>query len=196
MLNLSWQPPILETPRLILRPLIENDAVDVFMYASNPNITRYTLFNTHESIDDSLIFLRDYAASHYLAHEPDPLGITMKLDPTKSVIGAVGAHWHSKKDGVMEMGYALAEPYWGQGIVVEACTALMDHVFRSYEVNRLQARVIEGNAASGRVAEKLGMTFEGVLRSSLIHRGVHKGIGMYSILRGEWESLDRIRAES
>lgn len=192
MLNLSWQPPTLETPRLILRPLSEDDAVDVFLYSSNPNITRYTLFNTHESIDDTLIFLRDYAASRYTAKEPDPLGITMKSDPTKSVIGAVGAFWHSKKDGIMEIGYALAEPYWGRGIIVEACTELIDFLFRFYELNRLQARVIEDNQGSVRVAEKLGMSLDGTLRDYLLHRGVYKDIWLYSLLRSEWDARESL----
>jgi ribosomal-protein-alanine N-acetyltransferase len=185
VLNLDWKPPVLETPRLILRPIDERDAGDVFLYASNPTVTRYTLWNTHETIDDTLIFVRDYALSRYVEHEPDPIAIVLKNDPTGSVIGTVGCFWASKKDGVMELGYNLAEPYWGRGIAAEASRRVVEFVFADYPAERIQARVIDGNAASARVVEKIGMCREGKLRSLLLHRGQHVDVELFSILRME-----------
>src|SRR5262245_27000117 len=49
--NMDWTPPILQTKRLILRPVTPEDAQAVFDYASNPNVTRFTLFETHQTID-------------------------------------------------------------------------------------------------------------------------------------------------
>ncbi|MCE9531146.1 MAG: GNAT family N-acetyltransferase [Planctomycetes bacterium] len=186
MLNLDWKPPTLETPRLILRPLEESDAPDIFLYASNPNVTRFTLWEAHETIDDTLAFLGDYPFTRYPNKEPDPVGIILKDDPTRSVIGTVGCFWVSRKDGVMELGYNLAEPYWGRGIIVEAARMLLDFVFREYQVNRVQARVLGGNDASGRVACKLGMNHEGTLRATLLHRGNYVDVHYYALLRGEW----------
>jgi ribosomal-protein-alanine N-acetyltransferase len=185
VLNLDWKPPVLETPRLILRAVAADDAGDVFLYACNPTITRYTLWNTHETIDDTLVFVRDYAQSRYVEREPDPIAIILKSDPTHSVIGSVGCFWASKKDGVMELGYNLAEPYWGRGITAEAARRLVEFVFADYPVERIQARVIDGNAASARVAEKVGMMREGRHRALLLHRGRHVDVEFYSILRSE-----------
>ena len=185
MLNLDWKPPNLETERLILRPLDERDAGDVFLYCSNPDLTRHTLFQTHETIDDTRFFLHDYRLSRYANSEPDPVGIVLRADPTRSVIGAIGCHWISRGDAVMEMGYALAEPYWGRGLVAEAGRAMIAMVFREYAVERLQARVFDGNIPSRRVAEKMGMKYEGCLRSFLLVKGKRRDVDMYSILRGD-----------
>jgi RimJ/RimL family protein N-acetyltransferase len=49
----DWQPPVLETARLILRPLAMTDAAHIFNYAKNPNVSRTTLWDPHTSIEDS-----------------------------------------------------------------------------------------------------------------------------------------------
>jgi len=185
--SFDWTPPILETERLILRPITAADAPAVFLYASNPNLTRFTLFETHQTIDDSLWFTTDYVRSRYANREPDPFGIVLKGDPVPTVIGGLGAHWASQPNGTMEMGYSIAEPYWGRGLIPEAVRALVRYVFSEYAVERLQARVIVGNDASERVLQKLGFTREGVLRSFVLRRGRYWDLAMYSLLRGEWE---------
>jgi RimJ/RimL family protein N-acetyltransferase len=186
--SLAWTPPTIETERLVLRPVTPADATAVFLYASNPNLTRFTLFETHQTIDDSRWFVNDYVQSRYVSREPDPLGIVIKRDPLGMVVGAVGAHWVSQPNGTMEMGYSIAEPYWGRGLVAEAAGAVTRYVFTEYAVERLQARVIAGNDASERVVQKLGFTREGVLRSLVLRRGRWVDIIMYSLLRSEWES--------
>lgn len=190
-MNLDWTPPILETERLILRPVTDDDALGAFLYASNPNMTKFTLFETHQTIEDSRWFVNDYRRSRYASQEPDPFAIVLKRDPVQMMVGAVGAHWVSQPNGAMEIGYAIAEPYWGRGLVVEAARAVVRYVFTEYAVERLQARVFVGNDASDRVLEKLGFMREGVLRSLVLRRGQWWDIAMWSLLRSEWE---RVRA--
>ena len=71
----------------------------------------------------------------------------------------------------MELGYWIAEPFWGQGLAVEACRAVVTHAFRQVQPERMQARVIAGNDASRRVLEKLGFHYEGTLRAALVSPG-------------------------
>ena len=191
-MSLDWRPPVLETDRLILRPIVPADAPAVFLYCSNPNVTRFTLFETHQTIDDSRWFVEEYVRSRYASREPDPFGIVLRGDPVPTVIGAVGAHWASQPNGTMELGYAIAEPYWGRGLVAEAAGAVVRYVFAEYAVERLQARVIVGNDPSERVLQKLGFTREGVLRSAELRRGRYWDLAMYSLLRGEWESRQAV----
>lgn len=190
-MNIDWTPPTLETDRLILRPVTEADAPAIFAYASNPAVTRFTLFETHQSIDDSRWFITEYARSHYAGQEPEPYAIVLKADPQRTMIGSLGAHWVSQANATMEFGYALAEPYWGQGLMVEAATALMGFVFAEYAVERLQARVVVGNDASERVLQKLGFTKEGVLRRSLLRRAQWWDLAIHSLLRSEWDCRSR-----
>jgi ribosomal-protein-alanine N-acetyltransferase len=186
-----WRPPTIETERLILRPLDESDCDAVFRYAANPNMTRYTLWETHRSPADSLFFVRDYARSRYLEQVPEPLGILLKDEPERGVIGGLGCFWISQSDGVMELGYNVGEPDWGRGIAVEASAALIDYAFAEYEVYRIQTRIIEGNEASLRVAMKLGMHHDGTLRGFLFRRGRHVDVQICSLLRPEREVRKR-----
>ena len=194
-MNADWNPPTLETERLVLRPVTEADAPAVFVYASNPVVTRHTQFETHQTIDDSRWFVNDYARSRYQAREPDPFAIVLKDDPLGMMIGALGAHWVSQPNGTMEFGYSIAEPYWGRGLVAEAARALIEYAFTEYAVERLQARVFAGNDASERVLQKLGFAREGVLRSLVLKRGQWRDIVMYSLLRAEWEASGYRAAE-
>lgn len=186
-MTLDWTPPTLETDRLLLRPITPADATAVFLYASNPAVTRFTLFETHQTIDDSRWFCADYTRSRYASREPDPFGVVLKSDPLGTVVGSVGAHWASQPNLTMEFGYSIAEPFWGRGLIAEAARAVIGYVFEEYATERLQARVFVGNDASERVLQKLGFVREGVLRSLVLRRGRWWDIVMYSLLRAEWE---------
>lgn len=191
MLIPTWRPPSLETPRLLLRPIEESDATAVFLYACNPKVSEFTLWDTHETIENSLFFVREYARSRYQEGVPDPYGIILKSDPDQMVVGSVGCYWASKPDGVMELGYHLAEPYWGRGFTTEAARVVVDHTFANYPVERIHARVFVGNVGSSRVAEKVGMKLEGVHRAMMFRKGRRWDIEMYALLRGEWDSKQR-----
>jgi ribosomal-protein-alanine N-acetyltransferase len=142
------------------------------------------LWDAHRSLNDTRAFVGDYARSRYLEGVPEPLGIELKA--AGRLVGSLGCFWASRKDRCMELGYWVAEPYWGQGVAVEAARALLGHVFATYKVERVQAHYIEGNRASGRVLEKLGLAFEGVRRRALFHRGRFWDLHHYAVLRDEW----------
>jgi ribosomal-protein-alanine N-acetyltransferase len=184
----NWRPPVLKGSRLWLRPLDERDADALFAAASNPNVTRYTLWEAHQSREDSLAFLSTYVPEHYRAGVPDPLGIVLResREVGGPVVGCVGCHWASEKNHAMEFGYWIAEPLWGCGLVGEAARLLIDYVFSAYEVERVQAHCFAENTASARVLEKLGLRFEGMHRSALFHRQRFWDLKMFAVLRNEW----------
>ena len=161
--------PTLKTDRLILRPLKVEDAASIFEYAKNPQVSKYTLWDHHQTIDDSLDYIKNYAFHYYSRNEPEPYGIALKGHPEK-IIGTVGCFWISKTSKCMELAYALSEDYWGQGLTAEASKALMDFCFKEFGLKRIQAHYKKENTQSGRVMEKVGMTFEGTLKSAKFHR--------------------------
>lgn len=165
----QWTPPTLETERLILRPLKLEDAEAIFEYAQNANVTKYTMWEPHKSVNDSLDYIKDYAFNYYRKGVPEPLGITFKKAPNK-VIGTVGCFWAKKASRGMELAYAISEEHWGKGIVAEASLAVMSYCFKEFQLKRIQAHCKADNKASARVMEKIGMSFEGTLRSSIFHR--------------------------
>lgn len=181
----SWRPPSLETERLILRAVTEADAPAILEYASNPKVARLTAWEPHRTLDDTFQFIHEYVAGRYALKVPEPLVITQKDNPGKT-IGTVGCFWASEKNKTMELAYALSEPFWGRGLVVEAARAVVDHVFRNYDVNRVQAHCKAENLASARVMEKLGMKYEGTVRSGVILKGQVWDMKYYAVLREEW----------
>ncbi|MEB3327887.1 MAG: GNAT family N-acetyltransferase [Candidatus Sericytochromatia bacterium] len=176
--------PPLTTPRLALRALTLADAPAIFAYAQDPEVSRYTLWEPHRTEADSEAFLRDYVFPRYAEGLPEPYGVTLRGDDR--VMGTVGCFAVTRDRRTMELAYALARPLWGQGLVVEAARAVLDQVFATFPVERLQCRCKVENVASARVMEKLGLQREGVLRSALHHRGRDWDMAYYAVLRGEW----------
>jgi ribosomal-protein-alanine N-acetyltransferase len=186
MMPPDWRPPVLSTPRLTLRPFVEADAEPLFEHASNPNVTRFTLWDHHKSVAETVAFVRDYALLRYREGMAEPYAITLTPD-LANPIGACGCFWSSQPNRTMELGYWIAEPFWGKGLVVEACRGVVDYAFRALQPERMQARVIAGNDASGRVLEKLRFRYEGTLRRALLRRGNHEDVMIFAMLQEEWE---------
>lgn len=72
--------------------------------------------------------------------------------------------------------------------MTEAAAAVVDFGFKRMDLVRVQARCLVENQASARVMEKLGMSFEGVNRKSLLVKGQHRDLKMYALLRDEYLS--------
>lgn len=165
----NWRPPTFETTRLILRPIELSDAPAIFEYGSIPEVSQYTLWEPHKTIEDSINYINDYVFYNYSQGVPEPFGIALKTNPEK-LIGTVGCFWVSKSSKSMELAFAIAKEQWGKGLVAEASQAVMNYCFKNFELKRIQSRCKAENLASARVMEKVGMKFEGILNSALFHR--------------------------
>ncbi len=175
--------PNLETPRLILRKMSLADAEDVYEYASDPQVTRFTLWEPHRSLQDSIDFLHNVAGL-YAGHHVAPWGIEIRTE--RKLVGTCGFVSWQVRDGRAEIGYGLSRNYWGQGLMTEAVKAVIDFGFTSMELNRIQAMCDIENHPSYRVMEKAGLQFEGILRGYVLSRGEFRDQRLYSILREEW----------
>jgi RimJ/RimL family protein N-acetyltransferase len=99
-------------------------------------------------------------------------------------IGSIGAF---RKDNVhrltAELGYYIAQPYWGKGITTEAIRLICKSVFGNTDIIRIFATPYANNDASCRVLEKAGCQFEGVLRKNAIKNGQVTDMKMYALLK-------------
>jgi RimJ/RimL family protein N-acetyltransferase len=84
-----------------------------------------------------------------------------------------------------ELGYWVGLPFWNCGYATEAAAALMEFGFDELDLNRIQARHMMRNPASGRVMQKLGMRPEGVHRELVLVRGSFEDVAMYALLASE-----------
>ena len=91
----------------------------------------------------------------------------------------------------IEVGYAFHPDYWGKGIMQEALTHVLAFGFERLGLNRIEARYVEENERSRHVMERVGMTFEGILRDGMLVKGKYVNVGICSILRSEWERMQK-----
>jgi ribosomal-protein-alanine N-acetyltransferase len=154
--------PTLQTPRLLLRPFERSDAADVFAYASNPNVSRHTTWQTHRTIADADAFIE-----MILQRGPDKYCWAIRLADDPRVIGAI--EFGIRGDNLGESGveaefhYVLGEGHWNRGLMTEAARAVLDWGLRRYpKVRRVVTYAMTENRASQRVMEKCGLKFVGV----------------------------------
>jgi ribosomal-protein-alanine N-acetyltransferase len=175
--------PTIETERLLLRKITLNDASDMFEYASNPEVSEYTMWSTHVSLEDTKYFLKSLTKM-YKRRELVDWGIVHKAE--KKFIGTCGFVEWSMTHNRAEIGYALSGRYWGEGYMSEAVNAIIEFGFREMLLNRIMGRCEVNNIASARVMEKVGMQLEGILRQQLFVKGRYWDLKFYSILREEF----------
>ena len=180
--NIFSHLPVLETDRLILRPLQMRDAQDLYAYAQDPQVARHVLWDAHESIWESRQFLRG-AIRQYRKGQPGSFAITLK--DSGRMIGTIGFMWINLDYRSGEVGYSLSRAYWNQGIMTEALRAVLAFGFDTLQLNRIEAQHETDNPASGRVMLHAGMQYEGTLRQRLKNKGRYVDVALYAILRAD-----------
>jgi ribosomal-protein-alanine N-acetyltransferase len=179
--DVTWRPPRLETDRLLLRGWEPTDVEAVYAYASDPEVTPFMAWDRHRALADSQTFLDVWVAEQYAGQELDYC-MCLRSDPADA-LGGIGLYWRSRPHGTMELGYVLRRSAWGNGFVPEAGRRLIRHAFETTEVARIFAPIFAQNTKSRRAAEKMGLEFEGVMRSAALHRGLRWDEAIYAILR-------------
>lgn len=102
------------------------------------------------------------------------------------VIGSIGIFRQGNiHRQTAELGYYIAEEYWGKGIMTEAVKQICEYVFAKSDIIRIYAEPFAYNIASCRVLEKVGFQYEGTLRSNAVKNGKVIDMKMYSLLKEE-----------
>ena len=150
--------PCFITERLILRPWCLDDVEDLHKYATEPDIGLSAGWRPHKNMEESLEVIEN------VFMKPGVYAIVYK--ETNEVIGSIGLHAGDKSNRGLgsdelqaEVGYWIAKPYWGRGLVPEAARPLIEFGFLELELNQIWIAYFDGNNKSKRVAEKLGFTY-------------------------------------
>lgn len=174
----------IETERLILRRYTVEDAEDMYEnWASDPEVTRFLSWPTHASVDFTRSLLEKWV-SFYEDGKTYNWGITVKGND--HVIGNIAVVERDERTCSYEIGYCLGRKYWGQGIMPEALRAVIKYLFDGEsDLMRVYATHDLRNAKSGRVMQKAGMHFDGILRGAKKNNlGLHD-TAYYSVLRSD-----------
>ena len=171
--------PLFETERLLLRPIKDSDALSIFQYASDEEVTKYNLFDVHRSIDDTIKFIELMKTKY---KQKNTLDYAIILKETNETIGTGGFFDLDKVPVSVEIGYIISKTYWGKGIVKEAMEVLIKYVFEVLDVHRVEGYHFAENVNSGKVQRKLGMTYEGEQKDKLLVRGEYRTLKLYGLI--------------
>lgn len=162
-----------------LRPWVEADAEDLARFANNQKVANnltnqfphpYTIENAHAFIK--------MTKSH------NPIQV-FAIDIDGIASGGIGIHEQADvyvKN--MELGYWLAEPYWGNGIITEAIKQIVEYGFETFDVTRIFARPYGHNIGSQKALEKAGFKLEARFEKTFYKNGEFLDELIYAVRRG------------
>jgi ribosomal-protein-alanine N-acetyltransferase len=148
----------LETDRLLLKNIAEEDNEFIFAQFSDKNINEY-LYDAEPMVD---ITEADELIKFYT--QPEPRGqhrwiLVRKSDGLK--VGTCGFHCFDIVHKRIDTGYDLKKEFWGNGYMQEAMKASIDFILMNLDIDRIDAHIYYENERSTKLAEKLGFSFYG-----------------------------------
>ena len=149
--------PILQTERLILRPLSIQDADIIFdRWTSDDRVSKFVRWSTHRDHNDTLDWLS--AEEKNLASNKVYLwGFELK---DSSYLFGCGGLTYNEKEKAFELGYNIMHKYWNCGYTTEAARAILDFAVNELKETEFIAWHAVENPASGRVMEKCGFIYQ------------------------------------
>lgn len=147
---------MLETERLILRPWKETDAEELYTYASDPEVGPPAGWPPHTSVENSREIIKGVLS------RKETYAVCLK---DGKPIGSIGLHLNGStdmtdRDDECELGYWIAKPFWGQGMIPEAARELLRYAFEQLGMRAVWCGYYEGNDKSRKVQEKLGFVYQ------------------------------------
>lgn len=147
---------ILETEHLILRPWLEDDAEELYKYASDPDVGPPAGWPPHTNVDNSREIIRNVLSRQ------ETYAVCLKEG---TPIGSIGLHLNghtdmTERDDECELGYWIGKPFWGQGLIPEASRELLRHAFEQLGMRAVWCGYYDGNEKSRKVQTKLGFVYQ------------------------------------
>jgi len=172
--------PVLESPRLSLRPYALADAPEVQRLAGDARVAETTTAIPHPYPDGAAAcWIAGHAAAFANGEE---VIYAIALRRTGELVGTVSLFDVSHADARAELGYWVAVEHWGQGYCTEAVRVLMRFAQEHLKATRIVARCMARNPASARVMEKAGLRREGLLPKHVCRNGVFEDMLLYGLV--------------
>ena len=176
--------PTLMTRRLVLRGCTQADVPDIQRLAGDRAIADTTLRVPHPY--ELWMAERWVATCRENLDAGTGMNLAIALRSGDSYIGGIGLTLDLTADSA-EMGYWIGKPYWNQGYGTEAAGAIIQYAFEELGLNRVFAAHYKRNPASGRIMQKIGMTYKGSLRQHVKKWGQYEDMEYYGILKSEFQ---------
>jgi ribosomal-protein-alanine N-acetyltransferase len=184
-------PLVVETQRLVLRPLELGDADAPFAFASDAEVSKWMSWDPHADRNVTVAFLERMIAAREAGTS---VGWAIVVDGKPvGVISIDGITWHFRAWRVdrAEMGYWLGRPHWGKGLMSEAATAALRFGFETLGLHKVTIGCVDGNAASRAIIEKLGFRFLALYQDDFYRFGRWWDHRRYEQTVSEWGDSTR-----
>jgi ribosomal-protein-alanine N-acetyltransferase len=175
--------PVLETKRLVLRELSENDCSTLYKIYSDENILKYYGVEAFSSESDAINLISAYNEK-LKSNQSIRWGIELK--ETGELIGTCGFHLINSKHRRAELGYELLPKFWRNKYSSEALIKIIDFAFNELCLIRIGAIVFLENDASLNLLYSLGFRREGLLRDYMTQYEKSYDVFVLSLTKKEW----------
>lgn len=147
--------PILETERLILRPMKAEDAQEVFdNWAGDPDVAKFMVWSTHKDVSVTKAWMEELEAA--LDSDGYDWGFQRKSDG--KLIGSGGIYYKKDRDA-WTLGYNIMKECWHQGYTTEAAREIIRFGVETLGAKKFIAYHAKDNPNSGKVMEKVGFHY-------------------------------------
>jgi len=166
-----------------LRPWHMSDLGNLVKYGNNWNVAKNLMDRFPHPYTEA-----DGRAFIDAASNAQPVHI-FAIDLEGQAIGGIGIHPQTdiyRKNA--ELGYWLAEPFWGKGIMRKAIRLMVNYAFTTYDIERVFARPFSTNLASQKVLEKNGFLLEGKFEKTIYKNGEYLDEWVYAVRRENWKN--------
>lgn len=144
---------IIETERLIVRPVAPDEYEACFKWCGDPEVNTYLIYPLYKRAEDVKTWLEGRNID-----DPDNYDLGFELKESGELIGMGGLVYDAEKD-IWKLGYNLRRDCWGNGYVPEAMKGIIDRIKSVRELKVLEGEFAKENNKSRRVMEKLGMKY-------------------------------------
>lgn len=160
--------PVLETERLILRQLTQNDTEDLFEYFSQDKVMEYYDLETFKTSEDAQQIIQ-----HFNSEFEKGKGFrwALELKSEKKVIGTCGYHNWFREHFRAEIGYELNPLFWQKSYMKEAILPILTFGFESMRLHRVDAFIDPANISSEKLLTSLNFQEEGTVKDYFFEKG-------------------------
>ena len=184
MPTISFDPfPTLSTQRLTLRQPRTEDAADLFLLRSDPEVMRFIprpLATSVGDVEALLEMINDFT------RKGERINWAMEWKETGEVIGLLGYVDIKAEHYRAEVGYSLARAWHRKGIMREALQEVVRYGFEGMNMHSIEAVLDAENVPSARLLEDAGFRQEAHFREDFLWQGVFRNSLHYGLLRSEW----------
>ena len=176
--------PRLETPRLILREIVESDAAALLAIHGDTEHMKWFGSDPLTNLPEAQRLIEVFASWRQLPNPGTRWGLELRAQP--GLIGSCGLFAWNRGWKKCVLGYEIAPMQAGKGLMQEALQSVIAWGFEHLQLNRIEAQVHGENAASLALLAKLGFVIEGRLRQVAFWSQAHHDLLQLALLKAEW----------